>query len=201
MQTQTTKPMSPTMKFIFARIFPWVFLLAGAAMLFFGPRVILRRQKHGVAQRPGDRADFHGRVSKEHRFKPRGRRVLSRQSFLCLPGEKGHCVQRRPGRRPLATMARATLRTPRNIVNRYPVGKRVPVYYMPDEPKECVPRAGAEGPGVDRARHGDGVFLRRRGDGDLHAQSGGEDAAACSRGSPRRPESAGTVYTLPTGAR
>ena len=29
-----------------------------------------------------------------------------------------------------------------DIVNRYPVGKRVPVYYMPDEPKECVLEPG-----------------------------------------------------------
>lgn len=141
-QSSSSKPLSPRMKFFFKRIFPLLFILTGVSITLFGVRGLLRAQasmdwpstQGSIVESSVERErssgtgnsggiSYHARIFYEYRVEGttfNGDRVSYGDSGSSDPS---------PARR---------------IVNRYPKGKDVTVYYMPEDPEVCVLEPGVK---------------------------------------------------------
>lgn len=132
----TTQTMSPRMKFLFARIFPLPFIIVGLAILLFGIKSIVDAQEsenwpasegtiqnsaveyHSDSDGPGT---YHAEVF--YQFSVNGQ---MRSGKTVAFGDYGSSDPSHA----------------QEIVNRYPKGAPVKVYYKSDDPGVCVLEPG-----------------------------------------------------------
>lgn len=136
-QSCNGKPASPAVKFFFARIFPYPFVILGGLVLFFGVRNILHAgastswptvsgvvRDSGVESESGENgATYHARIWYEYTadgIKHSGSRVAFGDYGSSDPSHA------------------------QNIVNRYPVGMGVTVHYLSSNPDESVIETGVK---------------------------------------------------------
>jgi hypothetical protein len=133
---QTRQPISPWVKFFFGRLFPWPFILSGALALFVGARNCVRAyesinwpttrgivQTSSVEYRSGTKGGgtYHAHVLYNYN--------LNGTAFSRDRVAYGDYGSSNPSHA-------------QEIVNRYPVGKNVTIYYMPSRPEECLLEPG-----------------------------------------------------------
>lgn len=136
---KSSKPMNPRVKFFVSRIFPLIFVVIGAGVGFYGFRGLLRANAsvdwpttHGYVVRSSveyhdsDEGDgtYHAEILYEFKIDGvayNGKRIAYGDYGSSNPSH-----------------ARA-------IVNRYPVKRLVVVYYMPENPEECLLEVGIQG--------------------------------------------------------
>jgi len=146
----STSEMSPRARRIFSRVFPWVFVISGAIFLYLSGRDFLmgkaskdwptvdgivlsssavRRDSSGSGSGPnrtGPSTTYRAEVV--YQFSINGTTLTGdRFAFGYTPSEDPTVAQR--------------------IVDEYPKGKNVTVYYRPDNPEECVLQPGLTAPG------------------------------------------------------
>lgn len=133
---QTQQPVTPTVRFFFSRLFPWPFIIAGALLSWFGIRSLLRAEDsvkwptaHGVVQ--SSSLEYHtgnkgGGTYHAH--------VLYSYS---LDGSNFSGDRIAYGDYGSSDPSHA-----QGIINRYPVGTKVTVHYMPSNPEECLLEPG-----------------------------------------------------------
>jgi hypothetical protein len=134
----STEEMSPGVRFFFSYIFPYIFLIVGLATLYFGINGVLNAKKslnwpvaEGIIKRSsveyhkdsdGD-GTYHAEINYEYAVNDvlfNGKKVAYGDYGS---GNPGHATE---------------------IVNKYPVGKYVNIYYMPEKPDECLLEPGIQ---------------------------------------------------------
>ena len=127
---------SPGMKLIFSRIFPWPFILMGAGILFFGGRELVR--------------------ARESTSWPVAKGIIQNSSVQDQSGDDGgrthhaeiryeytiHGVIHGGSRVAYGDYGSSDSSHAQQIVNRYPKGKEISVYYLPSNHKECLLEPG-----------------------------------------------------------
>ncbi|MHC4253174.1 MAG: DUF3592 domain-containing protein [Planctomycetota bacterium] len=129
------------MKFFFSRIFPLIFIAAGAITLYFGVRGIAR------ARASVDWPTARGRIvssTVDRRRSSSGSRRGSSTTYhaevlyeLSVDGTAHDGSRVAYGDYGSSNPSHA-----RRVVNRYPKGTQVAVHYMPGNPEECLLEAG-----------------------------------------------------------
>jgi len=139
MSTDSTKPMSPGMRFFFGRIFPLIFVIIGALVLYSGFRDLQRAKAsttwptaRGVVQRS----------SVEYHRSSKGGGTYHAEVMYDFTVSKTVFSS---GRVAFGDYGSSNPSHARHIVNNYPKGKSVPVYYMPENPDVCVLEPGLKG--------------------------------------------------------
>jgi len=139
-RVSSSKKMSPGMKFCFSRIFPLPFLLIGAGVGFFGFRGLIR------ARVSVDWPSTQGTVvaSSVERHRSTGSEGRSSTTYhaeilyeFSVDGTAFNGDRVAYGDYGSSSSSHA-----RRIVTRYPEGKSVTVYYMPENPEECLLELG-----------------------------------------------------------
>jgi hypothetical protein len=128
----STRQMSPLTRFGFSRIFPWSFILMGAIPLYFGIRgIVLARASTDWPQTVGRvvsstlEHDYEGMAYPRilYEFDLKGTRYQ---------GDRVHYGGYRSRDDPYAL----------RVVEQYPEGREVTVYYMPDDPEQSLLEPG-----------------------------------------------------------
>ena len=140
MNETSSKPMSPALRFFFSRILPLIFIVAGVSVAYFGFRGLVRAkasldwpsapgkiiassvEKHRSSRSNGrSSTTYHAEI--RYAFSVDGRSLTgSRVAY----GDYGSSDPDHA----------------REIAGRYPVGKPVTVYYMPENPEESLLEPG-----------------------------------------------------------
>ena len=133
--SSSAKRMSPRMKFFFSRIFPLIFVVVGAIVLFFGVRGLIR------ANASVDWPTAQGKViacSVESSSDDDGTTYHAEILYeFSVDGTTFNGNRVAYGDYGSSSPSHA-----RSIVNRYPKGKSVTVCYMPEDPEECLLEPG-----------------------------------------------------------
>ncbi len=141
----SSNQISPRMRFFFSRIFPLIFVIAGAAVLFFGIRSLRRASAStdwpttdGVVKFSD--VEYHKDSttgSKRNRARSEGTYHAEVMYEYTADGEirSGTTVA-------FGDYGSSNPSHARGIVNDYPVDKKVTVYYSPDDPEVCVLEPG-----------------------------------------------------------
>ena len=139
MRTSSTSQMSPRMQFWFARLFPWPFLIAGALVLCFGYRDLQRaRESAAWPTAPGV---IQQSSVEYHRGNKGGGTYHAEVMYNFTVGGTTFSGNRVAfGDYDSSNPSHA-----RGIVNRYPQGKAVTVFYSKDKPDVCVLEPGMKG--------------------------------------------------------
>lgn len=130
--------MSPKMRFLFSRLFPLPFMIAGGITLYFGIQNLIRSKQStewptvvGIVKisdveysRSSDGPGTH-HANVQYDFIINGTTYSGDEVAYGDYGSSNSSHARK-------------------IVNRYPVGKEVKVYYLPDDPYECVLEPGTK---------------------------------------------------------
>lgn len=154
--TGSRQDVSPAKRFFFARVFPSIFALIGAGVLIWGVSVVLE----GSAS--SDWPSTDGVVtSSQVATRTDSSRNRSRTSYVATV-TYDYAVAGRTftGDRIAADAGHGSgdVSNAREIVNRYPEGASVKVYYRPDDPSEAVLERGVPGRAWGPIAIG-GVFL------------------------------------------
>ncbi|KKL50012.1 hypothetical protein LCGC14_2309750 [marine sediment metagenome] len=139
MRVSSSKQMSPGMRSFFSRILPLLFVVVGAGAGFFGIRGLIR------ARASADWPTAEGKVvaSSVERHRNTGSRGSSttyHAEILYEFSVEGTTFN--GDRVAYGDYGSGNSSHARRIVNRYPKGKSVTVYYMPDNPEECLLESG-----------------------------------------------------------
>jgi hypothetical protein len=139
--SSSSKQISPGMKFFFMRIFPLIFIVVGAGTAFFGIRGLIRAnasddwpsiqgkvvessvERHSSSGNKGNRSTYHAEILYEFEVDGKtynGERIAYGDYGSSNPSHA------------------------RQLVNRYPKGKEITVYYMPGNPEECLLEKGVK---------------------------------------------------------
>ena len=129
---------SPRMYFFFSRVFPLLFIMVGAVALYFGVNG-LYLARESVTWPVADGTIKNATV--EYHSGERGAEHTTLKSFTNLISTERPTAETKS---PMVTMGRVILPTPREIVNRYPIGKTVKVHYLPSNPDTCVLETGVQ---------------------------------------------------------
>jgi hypothetical protein len=132
MKIPSSKNMSPVMKFCFSIIFPWSFLIVGAILLYFGVReVVYARVSLNWPHTPGKVVSSSVAYDHEYYVYPK---ILYEfyVNGTKFGGDRVVYGGYRAQNDPYAS----------RIVEKYPKEKEVTVYYMPDNPEECLLEPG-----------------------------------------------------------
>jgi len=130
------------MQFFFSRIFPLIFVVVGASVVFFGIRGLTRArasiewpstqgtivessvERHRSSGSNGSSTTYHAEILYEF--------VVDGTTYNGDRVAYGDYGSSSPSHA-------------RHIVNRYPEGKSIAVYYMPGNPEECLLEPGMKG--------------------------------------------------------
>ena len=130
------KNMSPKMQFFFARFFPLPFILVGAITLYFGFQNVIRSKQStewptvkGVVK--------HSSVDYSRSDKGSGTYQANVQYEFTIDGTEYVGDEVAYGDFGSSDSSRA-----HKISRKYPVGKEVTVFYLPEDPYECVLEPG-----------------------------------------------------------
>lgn len=134
LKTNST-PLGPTGRFFFKRIFPLPFLIIGACVLFFGFRSM------GRAKASLEWPSVNGVVASSEIDKKRGDNGTTYSAEILYDYEVGG-VTYSSNRVGYGDFGSSDPSWARKVVNRYPQGKEVTVYYMPDKPEESTLEKG-----------------------------------------------------------
>jgi hypothetical protein len=134
MGENSTKQMSPGELICLCNIFPWILILAGALLTCYGGIILFQanQSKSWLAAQgviTDSSVESHGKSSY-------GAKVV----YDYTVNEKSFS-----GRRVAFGSYNISRSGAQNIVNRYPKGKTVSVYYDPNNPQACVLEAGVKG--------------------------------------------------------
>lgn len=130
--------MSPKMRFLFSRLFPLPFVLTGAITLYFGCQNLIRSKQSkdwptvsGIVKQ----SDVEYQSSSDGP----GTHHANVQYDFIINGitYSGDDVA-------YGDFGSSDSSHARKIVNRYPVGKEVKIYYLPEDPYECVLEPGTK---------------------------------------------------------
>jgi hypothetical protein len=132
---QVRQPMSPAVKIFFGRVFPWPFILIGALVSFIGIRNFVQTSEsvnwpiaQGIIRTSS--VEYHssnkGGTYHAHIFYNYNLNGATYSGDRVAYGDYGS-----------SNPSHA-----QEIVNRYPAGKNVTIYYMPNEPEECLLEPG-----------------------------------------------------------
>jgi len=134
----SSQEMSPFLRFFFSYIFPYIFLAVGVVALYFGINGALNAKKsldwpvaEGTIKRSSVEyhkdsdggGTYHAEIFYEYAVNDvlfNGKRVAYGDYGS---GDPKHA---------------------RKIANKYPVGKKIKVYYMPEKPDECLLEPGIQ---------------------------------------------------------
>ena len=129
------------MKFFFARIFPWPFFIAGAVTLCFGVRGVVRARA-SVRWPTADGKVVSSSVESDHSSGGNGGGTTYQAEILYEFSVDGTIYN--GNRVAYGDYGSSNPSHARNIVNQYPVGKELTVYYMPSEPEESLLEPGMQ---------------------------------------------------------
>lgn len=134
----SSEEMSPGFRFFFSYIFPYIFLIVGLVTLYLGINGVSNAKKslnwpvaEGIIKRSSVEyhtdsdggGTYHAEIYYEYAVNDvllNGKRVAYGDYGS---GNPGHATE---------------------IVNKYPVGKKIKVYYMPEKPDECLLEPGIQ---------------------------------------------------------
>ncbi|MBI2441031.1 MAG: DUF3592 domain-containing protein [Lentisphaerae bacterium] len=137
--SSSSKQMSPGMRFFFSRIFPLIFVVVGASVAFFGVRGLIR------AKASVDWPATQGRVvasSVEYQDSDEGSGTYHAEVMYDFSVNDTTFSGNRVA---YGDYGSSNPSHARRIVNRYPKGKSVTVYYLPGNPEECLLEPGLKG--------------------------------------------------------
>ena len=138
-QAGASMMMSSKMKFFFSRIFPFIFVFVGAIIVFFGVRGLIK------AQASVDWPSSSGKIvasSVEH-HRSTGEKGATYHADILYEFSVGGTVFNGT-RVAYGDYGSSSPSHARRIVNRYPEKKVVTVYYMPENPEECLLEPGVK---------------------------------------------------------
>ena len=131
--------MSTGMRFFFSRLFPLPFVLAGLATLYFGVRGVYRANES--TGWPSTNGTIQNSTVEYHSSSD-GRGTYHAEVLYQFDVEG----QTRSGNKvAFGDFGSSNPSHAQNIVNRYPKGKIVPVYYRGGDPDTCVLEPGLQG--------------------------------------------------------
>jgi hypothetical protein len=136
--TYTSKQMPPAVKFFFARIFPVLFIIVGASVLYFGLGQI------ELAKQSVDWPTVEGMVQQstvEYRRDSEGGGAYYAQVLYDYTVQG---VTYSGNRIAIGDYGSGTPSYARSIVNEYQVGRTATVYYSPDNPEEALLEPGLQ---------------------------------------------------------
>ena len=129
--------MSPTAQFLFGKVFGWIMILAGAVALYFGV-VSLQRAKESVSWPTVQGVIEESRVERDRSDARKDATYLQKICYSFeVEGAKHSGTRVAYGDYSSSDLSHA-----QGIVDRYPVGKQVSVYYQPGKPDECLLEPG-----------------------------------------------------------
>ena len=129
---------SPAMRFFFSRIFPWPFFLCGIIVLFFGLRSMLSASASKGWPSSSGRIEI-SRV--EDHSSSDGTTYHAEVAYIfSVDG-----IQHRSNRVAYGDYGSSDPEHAQEIVNRYPAGSIVDVFYNPQKPSEAVLETGIKG--------------------------------------------------------
>ena len=136
--------MSSTKEFLIFRILPLIFVVVGTAMVFFSVRDVIR------AKASANWPAVHGEIitsSVERHYSTGGaggrRTVITYAAnvLYAFSVDGKSCMGNRVSYKDYSS---ESLSDAYRVVNRYPKGRSVKVYYMPNNPKVCVLEPGIQ---------------------------------------------------------
>ncbi len=140
MRASSSRQMSPGAKFFFSRIFPLIFIVVGGTVAFFGIRGLVR------AKASVDWPTTEGKVvasSVERRTsRTTGGGTSTTYHAEILYEYSAEGTRFDGDRVAYGDYGSSSRGHARDIVDRYPEGKSVTVYYMPGDPDECLLEPG-----------------------------------------------------------
>lgn len=141
MGTLSTKPMPPRVRFFFSRIFPLIFVIAGASVACFGIHALINAK--ASTGWPTANGVVVASSVEQHRSNKSG----SSSSKLTYHAEilyefSVNETTYNGNRVAFGDYGSSNPAHARRIVNAYPQGKRVAVYFMPDDPETCLLEPG-----------------------------------------------------------
>jgi len=139
----SSQPIPPRLKVLLSRIFPLIFVLAGAIIAFFGIRGLLLSKasvEWPTAQGIVLESSVERQFSRDN--SRRGESTYYARLFyeFSVDGTTFTGDRAAYGDRGSRDPSHA-----RGVVSRYPQGKTVTVYYMPGNPEECLLEPGLQG--------------------------------------------------------
>lgn len=146
MRYSSRREMGPGMKFFFARIFPFIFVIIGASVTYFGVRNLCRASES--AEWPTAPGQIIKSSVESHRSTS-GSGSNSRSSTTyhaeilykySVDGTQYNGTTVAFGDYGSSDPSHAN-----QIVRKYPEGKSVTIYYMPDDNSQCVLEPGMQG--------------------------------------------------------
>jgi hypothetical protein len=138
MDANSTKQLSSGMRLYLTKIFPLILVLVGAWLLYFGGGNLLR------ASQSKTWSTTQGEIqssSMESRSTRRGNNYRAKTVYNYTVNEK----TLRGYRIIFGYYGSSNRSYAQDVVNRYPQGKSVTVYYNPQDPNVCVLEAGVKG--------------------------------------------------------
>ena len=141
--------LSPGMRIYMTKVFPVLLVLAGAWLLYYGGRILLRADQSKTW--PATEG-----VIKDSSVVPHGKSYGAKVMYDYTVSEKSFS-----GRRIAFGSYNTSRSDAQKIVDGYPKGKIVSVYYDPNNPQACVLEAGIKGQAW--VRPGIGLFMAAAG--------------------------------------
>jgi hypothetical protein len=138
MSVKLNRPMSPGMRVFFSRIFPLPFMIAGALTLYFGCRT-LERARHSATwpTAPG----VIEQSSVEYHRSDEGSGTYHAEILYNFMVKDTPCSGNRVA---FGDYGSGDPAHARDMVNRYPKGKAVTVYYMQEDHRVCILEPGVK---------------------------------------------------------
>ncbi len=135
--------MSPGTKFFFSKIFPFIFVVVGASVAFFGIRGLIRA-KDSVDWPSTQGTVVESSVERQRSSGSKGRSSTTYHAEILYEFTvEGTTFN--GDRVAYGDFGSSNPSHARSIVNRYPQGKNVSVYYMLGSPEECLLEPGLKG--------------------------------------------------------
>lgn len=136
----STQQLTPGRRFFFSRIFPLIFIVVGASVAFFGIRGLQR------AKASTDWPAVQGviRDSSVERKRSSGSNSSTTYHAEILYEFTVNGTVLNGDRVAYGDYGSSSPAHARQVVNRYPRGKQVAVYYMPENPEECLLEPGLQ---------------------------------------------------------
>ena len=136
-------PQSPVMRFFFSRIFPLIFVAAGAGVVYAGWLGLAKaRASTGWPTAPGT-VVASSVERREHSGSKGGKSVTYEAAVLYEFPVDGATYN--GNRVAYGDYGSSSASHARGIVNRYPKGSAVTVHYRPGSPEECLLEPGVKG--------------------------------------------------------
>ncbi|MDD2241261.1 MAG: DUF3592 domain-containing protein [Kiritimatiellae bacterium] len=140
--SSSSKQVSPRMVFFFSRIFPFIFLIVGASVAFFGIRGLVRA-KASVGWPSSQGKVIESSVERQRSSGSKGSGITYHAEILYEFTVDGTTFN--GDRVAYGDYGSSSSSHARRIVNRYPKGKSIAVHYMPSNPEECLLEPGIKG--------------------------------------------------------